>query len=337
MDPLTQGAIGASLSLATRQRRLAVTAAGLGFLAGMAPDLDVFIRSETDTLLYLEYHRQFTHSLVFVPIGSALVAGPLYFLLRRRLGFLQIWLFCALGYATHGVLDTATSYGTMLFWPFSETRYSWSIVSVIDPLFTLPVLAMVITGAIRRSGWWGRGALAWGAAYLLLGVYQHQAALDMGRELAALRGHDPVRLEAKPSFANIVVWKIVYETGDTYHVDAVRPTLSPRVFKGTQVAKLDLARDFPWLDPNSQQARDVERFRWFSQGFVAQDPVRKERVIDVRYSVLPNEISALWSITLAEGISPDAHAVFSTHRGGSRDRMAALWRMIIAPPVDRPS
>jgi len=35
----------------------------LGFLSGMAPDLDILIRSSTDPLLSLEYHRQFTHFL----------------------------------------------------------------------------------------------------------------------------------------------------------------------------------------------------------------------------------------------------------------------------------
>ena len=40
---------------------------GIGFLSGLAPDLDIFIRSESDPLLFLEFHRQFTHSLIFIP------------------------------------------------------------------------------------------------------------------------------------------------------------------------------------------------------------------------------------------------------------------------------
>ena len=46
MDPLTQGLVGAALPQATaRDRRLLLWAGCFGFLAGMAPDLDVFIRS----------------------------------------------------------------------------------------------------------------------------------------------------------------------------------------------------------------------------------------------------------------------------------------------------
>ena len=67
MDPLTQGALGAALPQATwaawtRHNKAQVAVAGvLGMLGGMAADLDVLIRSDTDPLMFLAYHRQFTH------------------------------------------------------------------------------------------------------------------------------------------------------------------------------------------------------------------------------------------------------------------------------------
>ena len=48
MDPLTQGVLGASLPQASSRARYAGSAGLLGFLAGMAADLDVLIRSSTD-------------------------------------------------------------------------------------------------------------------------------------------------------------------------------------------------------------------------------------------------------------------------------------------------
>ena len=77
MDPLTQGALGAALPLATRRGKPAAVAAGCGCLAGLAPDLDIVLRDPEDTLLFLELHRQFTHALIFIPVGSAIVAGAL--------------------------------------------------------------------------------------------------------------------------------------------------------------------------------------------------------------------------------------------------------------------
>ena len=50
MDPLTQGTIGAVLPQALSKKNLGIVAL-LGFLSGMAPDLDILIRSNTDPLL----------------------------------------------------------------------------------------------------------------------------------------------------------------------------------------------------------------------------------------------------------------------------------------------
>lgn len=331
MDPLTQGALGAALPQATRRNTQLGIAGALGFLAGMAADLDVLIRSDTDPLLFLEYHRQFTHSLIFIPVGGLICALALHWLLGRRRGlaFAQTLLFCTLGYATHALLDTCTSYGTMLFWPFSDARFSWSIVSVVDPLFTVPVLTLVVLAGLRRKPALARVALAWAGIYLTLGTLQHHAALDMGGEIAASRGHSPIRLEAKPSFGNILVFKTIYETSDRFYVDAVRAGIVPRTFPGTSVQKLVPSRDLPWLDPASQQAEDVERFRWFSQGFVAKDPEHPNRIIDVRYSFVPNDVSALWSIELAPEAPPTAHARYRTHREYARESLGKLWPMVV--------
>ncbi len=146
MDPVTQGLLGAALPQAGSKASTIASAGLLGFLSGMAADLDVLIRSSNDSLLFLEYHRQFTHSLIFIPFGGALCALVLHQLLGRRRGlaFYQSWIFCTLGYATHALLDSCTTYGTQLLWPFSDERIAWNTISIIDPLFTLPLLLAVL-------------------------------------------------------------------------------------------------------------------------------------------------------------------------------------------------
>ena len=81
MDPVTQGVLGATLPQATVKKSHIVYAGILGLLGGMAPDLDVLIRSPNDPLLFLEFHRQFTHSLFFIPIGGLICALVLHSLL----------------------------------------------------------------------------------------------------------------------------------------------------------------------------------------------------------------------------------------------------------------
>ena len=60
MDPITQGAFGAVLAQSTSKSRDLGKAALIGSIAGMAPDLDVIIRSSEDSLLAIEYYPCFT-------------------------------------------------------------------------------------------------------------------------------------------------------------------------------------------------------------------------------------------------------------------------------------
>ena len=124
----------------------------LGFLSGMAPDLDILIRSSTDPLLSLEYHRQFTHSLIFIPFGGLICALFLFVVFKKisPFNFKKTWLYCTLGYGTHGLIDACTSYGTLLFWPFSDIRIAWNNISIIDPLFTIPLILLIALATIKN-------------------------------------------------------------------------------------------------------------------------------------------------------------------------------------------
>jgi len=326
MDPITQGTLGATLPAAVAPRREAGIAAVLGCLGGMAPDLDVLLRSAEDPLLFLEYHRHFTHALIFIPVGGLICALVLQGLFSRHyLPFSRTLMYCTLGYATHALLDACTTYGTQLLWPFSDARFAWNTVSVVDPLFTVPLLTLVVLAALRKRPRFAVAGLVWAISYLAVGLVQRDRAVEVGYEVAAARGHTPLRLEAKPSFGNIVVWKVVYETDQSYYVDAVRAGLSSTIYRGEQVAKLDVARDFPWLDPESQQARDIERFRWFSNDYLARDPLHPNRIIDVRYSMIPNQVNALWSIELTPSATAADHVAYTTDRDASGGRAGILW------------
>ena len=54
-------------------------------------------------------------------------------------------------FATHALLDAFTGYGTQLWLPFSNQRVAWHGLSIIDPLFTVPLLLALLAGA--AGGW----------------------------------------------------------------------------------------------------------------------------------------------------------------------------------------
>jgi len=344
MDPVSQGVLGAtaaqlspymrsdsSVQISTKNL---FAAAGIGAFAGMAPDLDILIFSNHDPLLFLEYHRQFTHALIFIPFGALLCATLAHLVVRNRLRFGQTYVLCLFGYATHALLDACTSYGTQLFWPFSNARIAWNNVSVVDPLFTVPALLLVWLSIRRNSRTFAAIAFGWMISYLLLGMVQRDRALDYGTQLAAKRGHQPVRLEVKPAFANLLLWKLVYEADNQYHIDAVRTGIELTHFDGERATKLNIASHLPWLDPTSQQAKDIERFRWFSDDFLAVDKYHPSGtnntigVVDVRYSMLPNEVRGMWGIGLTREATPEAHVEFYADRTLEPERRDRFIQML---------
>ena len=331
MDPVSQGVLGAAAAQAFARPRQVAAAGLLGALSGMAPDLDVLIRSSVDPLLFLEFHRQFTHSLVFIPIGAALCAAVLFPLARRWCRAKEVYLYCLIGYATHGLLDACTSYGTLLYWPFSNARVAWNNISIVDPLFTIPLLVLVVLAARRGRVAFARVAFAWAVVYLAVGLVQRDRAETAGLAIARARQHAPASVEAKPAFASLLLWKTIYEYGGRYYVDAVRVGTGSVYFPGQSTPRLVVERDLPWLDSETQQARDLERFRWFSQDHLAIDARQPHDVIDIRYSMLPDRIDPLWGIRLDPNAPDNAFSRFVTQRRLDRSDRNRLFEMMFAP------
>jgi inner membrane protein len=334
MDPLTQGVLGVVAAQSFAKPKVLLTASLLGLLSGMAPDIDIIIRSSTDPLLALEFHRQFTHALFFIPVGGficALVFSIIFRPLIRRaeLSFLQTMLYCTLGYATHGLLDACTTYGTQLLWPFSNARVAWNTISIIDPLFTLPLLLFMSLTLVYRSKRLAMVSLAWIIIYTSVGIVQRERAEAFGLQLALDRGHQPITLEAKPSFANLLVWKIVYTTESHFYVDAIRAGWQAKYYQGDSIQKLNIEQEFPWLDAESQQAKDIQRFRWFSNGYIAVSPHHPQRIIDIRFSLLPNEIRGLWGIELDQSLGKQAHIRYVADRSREGNTFTQWWKMIV--------
>ena len=330
MDPLSQGVLGAALPQSISNKKSLGIIGVIGFLSGLAPDLDILIRSESDPLLFLEFHRQFTHSLIFIPFGGFICAVFLFFLISKRFNicFKDTWIYSTLGYATHGLLDACTSYGTLLFWPFTQARITWNNISIIDPLFTIPLLILIIVASLKQKKIFAIVGVLWAVSYLLLGVYQKNEAVKIGKEIAKNRGHDVIRIDVKPSIGNLLLWKLIYETEDEFYIDAIRLGWNPKVFKGESIDKINTQTAFPWLVLKSQQAIDIERFRWFSNGYIAINPKNKNQILDIRYSAIPNQIGGLWGIELSEGKPNNYHVKYITNRTISSDRLKVIKKML---------
>lgn len=332
MDILTQGLLGAVTAQAGARRSEARLAAGVGFVSGLLADADVLVQSAADPLLQLDYHRHFTHSLVFVPVGALVAALLLWPLLRRRLAFPRLYLYALLGFALAGFLDLCTSYGTYWLWPLVDQRLALNIIAIVDPVFTLVLAAALATGLVRLSPVAARVGLVLAAGYLLLGALQHQRAAAVADALAAQRGHVTERAVVKPTLGNLVLWRSVYRAGGRFHVDAVRVGLgAARVYPGESAAVVEPGDvDLP---AGSVQANDVARFDRFSDGYLIRHPGRAHVLGDVRFAMLPTSARPLWGIEL-DPAHPQRHADYNFYRDMSPAERRRFIAMLMGREVE---
>lgn len=328
MDPITHVLLGASLGYTAFGKKLGRTAAASAGVAAFVPDADVFIRSATDPLIAIEYHRGFTHSLLFAPLGAAIVAAVWVLRRRWRPQALTIWLCCLVAYVSHCLLDAATSYGTQLLWPFSNARAGWDLISIIDPIFTLTLLLGLVLALALKKSRVAAAALVVAAVYLVLGGVQHSRAVAAQKHLAARRGHTLERFEVMPTLANNLVWRALYVHGGNIYSDRIRVGW----FSGATVVEgwslpLVTEAELTAAERVRNQRRSFERFNWFSEGWVARKPGDDAVFGDMRYSLSTEAFDPIWGIRFTAPDAPTEVEWVSR----SRDRrisVADLWNEI---------
>ncbi len=308
MDPITQGALGAAAAQLLLHKRLGRRAWLYGALGGMAADLDIFIRSDDDPLVAWTYHRHFTHSLAFVPVGGVLSGLP--FIIRKpKAKRALIVAATTVGYATHALLDAFTSYGTQLWLPLSNARVAWNWIGIVDPAFTLPLCVAVAVAAWKdrlRPLWI---VAAWCSLYMGWGGLQHARARDHAQQLALERGHVVERIEAFPGIATNVLWRTLYRADGRIHVDAVHvPWWGETTSReGGSIEAFDEADHADLASGDARVEEGLATFDWFADGWVAELPGEDGVLGDLRYGRALAAPDAMWGVR----VRPNAEHPFS--------------------------
>ncbi len=306
MDPVSQGLIGACFAGAISKKNEFQKASVLGAIGGIIPDIDIFIKSNDDPLLFLEYHRHFTHSFFFVPIGSFFLAGFIFVLLKNfKLSFKRTYIYLTLGFLSHGILDSCTSYGTNLLWPFYKERISWNLISIIDPIFTIFLCVFFILFLIKKKRVFIHLGLLICFSYLGINYIKKENIKNYIFNLAKKRNHEIERILIKPTFGNNILWRSIYQSDQAYFIDAVFiPFFSVKKDKqGKKIDVIDKNTVFPEIPIDAIQRKDIIRFSYFSQDYIYLHPDYNNVIADLRYSSLPYDHKSLWGIE----VNPDKY------------------------------
>ncbi len=221
MDSLTQIVLGASVGEAVLGKKVGNKAMLYGAIAGTIPDLDVLARYMVDTVTATEWHRGFSHSILFSLLFAPLFGWLVWKLNRTSEATWRDWsLLFFWGLFTHPILDAFTTWGTQLFWPL-KTRLAFQSIFVIDPFYTLPFLFLLIlvlfqkrTSVKRRR--YNRLGLIISTSYLVLTLVLKgisYRAFTNGLEHQGIAYTD---ISVRPSPFNTILWAANIDTKDSY-------------------------------------------------------------------------------------------------------------------------
>ncbi len=307
MDLVTQMLFGAAVAQAGFGKHLGRRALIAGAVLGALPDTDVVIGMAAGPFAGWEYHRGFTHSLLFAPVVGPVIGHLIWKWGQRHKGAVPAyhgenqtrWMWLAtLVLFTHPLIDAFTSYGTQLLWPLTNERFAINALSIIDPVYSLVLVAALLMGCFKRF-YTKAAPFAASLAMLFVVVYSLGGwAMNnhIVREAQAQIGTQ-AKIEAFPLLFQPYFRRVVVETDAQVRV-GYYSILNPQTIAWTDYA----------VEPQTpaielvENTREGKLFQWFSGGHyywkttLLENGNTRVQGFDIRYGMKGDTNLGTWGI-----------------------------------------
>ena len=343
MDTITQMLFGATVAQAGFRRRLGRRAIAAGAIIAVVPDLDIAAGWIGGPIANWVHHRGITHSVLFGPvagIGFGWLAwryhrwllGPDDRLVAGDARSAWIWL-AIVALMTHPVIDTFTSYGTQLLSPLTNTRFAINAMPIIDPVYSLALLAAVLVGIVARERA-GLAQAAAGAAIIFISAYTLGAWAINERVEAIARAEigGPAEVTAYPTLFQPVLRRVVVEVPGAvlvgFHSVLGSAPIAWQRFERMESPAIDSVANTP----------EAELFRWFSmdnlywQARPLENGATLVEALDYRYGMPGPSALGFWGIqgiVGKDGKLKGEIGPFRAPRDASRSAWRDLWSRIL--------
>jgi inner membrane protein len=224
LDSLTHIVLGACIGEAVAGKKLGKKAMLLGAIAQSIPDIDfvtTFFLSDSADIVE---HRGITHSILFGIIITFLLAGLCRYLFRKiNLGWRSWFLLFGINIFVHLLIDGFNAYGIGWLEPFSHRRFSFHVLFVADPLFSIwPFIAFVAllllsNTSIERRFWWGAG-ICISCLYLIYAIINKTIVDKKVKENLAQQHIAADDYITTPTPFNSWLWFVIAKEKNGYYV-----------------------------------------------------------------------------------------------------------------------
>ncbi len=218
MDSITHALTGAVIAKAIDEKKVENWGIIAGLAMGYFPDID-FVLGLFNRKFYIQYHRDFTHSLILIPF-YAFFFSWLFKKLSKRDDFWGFYKITLTSLLSHVILDLLTSYGTMIFSPFHEMRFSWDLLFIIDLIFSgIIFLPFIVSIFYKPKGKWiCRGSIIGASIYVLFCFFQHEKAIESGDRFSKDLKEEVLQISSLPQPLSPFRWATYVETKENIYL-----------------------------------------------------------------------------------------------------------------------
>jgi len=290
MDSLTQLTFGAACGEAILGQKVGRKALVWGAVLGTLPDLDVFIPLGGPVNDFV-YHRGFSHSFILLALLSPIMAWLITKIHPDTKRYYRGWVLHAFIVLEASVLlDLLTIYGTQILWPFDTTPMAIPVLFIIDPLFTLPAFAGVLTTLVlRRNRSLGHRLNSVGLflslAYLVWAFGAGEFVERRVKEKLARQGISYSQLVFSPAPFTTLLWRVVGIEKDRYFETYFS------LFDQNTPLSVDFYPRNLALMKGIEEHPPVVKLKWFTRGYYALSTVDEDVVMtDLRMGSEPDYV-----------------------------------------------
>ncbi|MEZ5046902.1 MAG: metal-dependent hydrolase [Chitinophagaceae bacterium] len=266
MDSVSHIILGAAIGEITLGKKIGRWGMLIGAFAKTFPDFDLLYTGLKDAKMYMCHHRGHTHSLIWESLYAIPLAFLTYLIFRKKVSFKAVlfaWLACLWG---HSILDTFTNYGTRLLLPFTNESYAINTISIVDLVFTVPMLLACIISLFFSNKKnlrfrFNKGILVYAMSYLFLILINKGFMNQLFKKSLEQEKIPYSAYMTNPSILNNVLW---YANAVN---DSVLYTAEYSLFDNTKKLHwVAYPRHTEWAAQYSNQ-EDIKALKWFSRGY----------------------------------------------------------------------
>jgi inner membrane protein len=279
LDSITHIVLGACIGEAIAGKQLNKRAMFYGALAQSIPDADFVLGFFLHGADNVVAHRGLTHSILFGLVATLFFTWLVKNVIHKTpLPLKKVLLLFAVNIFVHLFIDTFNAYGVGLLMPFSSYRFTFNVLFVADPLFSIApfvsfIFLLFLHKSHKRRLMWIRTGILFSAAYLCIAIANKMVVNNAVRKALAAQ-NKPVEFLTTPSPFNSLLWFAVAREKNGYY------TAYRSVFDKGPVTFTYFPRNEKLAD-STANVKDLRLLKNFAQGYYTLERWSDTTVLNV--------------------------------------------------------